>query len=173
MKNLMTMTTRTNDRRMAQERSNNGGRVQYDISAGGVVVRCTPDARLEVIICRRATTGLWALPKGTPEPEETREQTALREVQEETGLEVAILKELGSVRYYFTADGVVHDKTVFHYLMEPSGGSLDDHDGEFDSVEWLPLEPATLGRMTYDTDVEVLNRAIRAMAPNPDAADGY
>ena len=56
--------------------------------------------------------------------------------------------------------------------MEPVGGSIDDHDGEFDLVEWLPLEPATLGRMTYDTDVEILNRAIRAMAPNPDAANG-
>ena len=147
-------------------------RVQYDVSAGGVVVRCTADARLEVVICRRASTGLWALPKGTPEPGETREQTALREVCEETGLSVAIITELGSVRYTFTVDGVLHDKQVYHYLMEPVGGSLDDHDGEFDSVEWLPLEPATLGRMTYDTDVETLNRALRALATSPDGTDG-
>ena len=43
---------------------------------------------------------------------------------------------------------------------------------EFDSVEWLPLEPVTLVRMTYDTDVEILNRAILAMAHDPDGADG-
>ena len=147
-------------------------RVQYDVSAGGVVVRCTPDSRLEVVICRRVSTGLWALPKGTPEPGETREQTALREVCEETGLSVAIITELGSVRYTFTVDGVLHDKQVYHYLMEPIGGSLDDHDGEFDSVEWLPLEPTTLGRMTYDTDVETLNRALRALAASPDGTDG-
>ena len=147
-------------------------RVQYDFAAGGVVVRCTPDARLEVVICRRNATRLVALPKGTPEPGESREETALREVREETGLRVAIIGELGSVRYTFTAEGVLHDKQVYHYLMEPTGGSLDDHDSEFDSVEWQPLEPATLGRMTYDTDVDILNRAIRAMAPQPDADDG-
>ena len=150
-----------------------GGGIQHDVSAGGVIVRCTPDARLEVVICRRNTTGLWALPKGTPEPGETREDTARREVQEETGLQVAILANLGSVRYQFTREEVLHDKEVFHYLMEPIGGSLDDHDGEFESVEWMPLDAATLGRMTYDTDVEILNRAIRAMAANPDGDDGH
>ena len=156
---------------MAEDHSDGHG-VQYDISAGGVVVRCTPDAQLEVVICRRVSTGLWALPKGTPESGETREETALREVREETGLSVAIIGDLGSVRYTFTAEGVLHDKRVYHYLMEPTGGSVDDHDSEFDSVEWLPLEPATLVRMTYDTDVEILNKAILAMANNPDGSDG-
>ncbi len=157
---------------MTIENSEDGRDIQYDVSAGGVVVRCTPDARLEVVICRRPSTGLLALPKGTPEPGETREQTALREVREETGLSVAIIGDLGSVRYTFMAEGVLHDKRVYHYLMEPVGGSVDDHDGEFESVEWLPLESVTLARMTYDTDVEILNRAILAMAHNPDAADG-
>ena len=117
-------------------------------------------------------TGLVALPKGTPEAGESREETALREVQEETGLRVAIIDELGSVRYTFTAEGVLHDKQVYHYLMEPVGGSIDDHDSEFDSVEWLPLDSATLGRMTYDTDVDILNRAIRKMAPQSDESHG-
>lgn len=157
---------------MTEDNSVDTPSVQYDVSVGGVVVRCTPDARLEVVICRRAATGLWALPKGTPEAGETREETALREVQEETGLSVGIIGELGSVRYTFVAEGVLHDKRVYHYLMEPTGGSVDDHDDEFDSVEWLPLEPVTLASMTYDTDVEVLNRAILAMANNPDGADG-
>lgn len=157
---------------MTEDSSGNGLSVQYDVSVGGVVVRCTPDARLEVVICRRVSTGLCALPKGTPEFGETREETALREVREETGLSVTIIGDLGSVRYTFMAEGVLHDKRVYHYLMEPTGGSVDDHDSEFDSVEWLPLEPATLVRMTYDTDVEILNRAILAMANNPDRADG-
>lgn len=148
------------------------GPVRYDVSAGGVVIRCTPDAQVEVVICRRAATSLWALPKGTPEPGETREQTALREVCEETGLSVAIIGDLGSVRYTFMADGILHDKRVYHYLMEPIGGRVDDHDDEFDSVEWLSLEPVTLVRMTYDTDVEILNRAILSVAHNPDGADG-
>ena len=113
---------------MADKQSEDRSNVQYDVSAGGVVVRCTPDARVEVVICRRAATGLCALPKGTPEPGETREETALREVREETGLSVAIIGDLGSVRYTFMAEGVLHDKQVYHYLMEPIGGDLDDHD---------------------------------------------
>lgn len=157
---------------MTEEHPEEQRDIQYDVSAGGVVVRCTPDAQIEVVICRRAATGLLALPKGTPEPGETREQTAMREVQEETGLSVAIIGDLGNVRYTFTAEGVLHDKRVYHFLMEPIGGRIDDHDSEFDTVEWLPLEPATLARMTYDTDVEVLNRAILAMANSPDGADG-
>ncbi len=157
---------------MIDDHSEDRPDIQYDVSAGGVVVRCTPDAQLEVIICRRAATDLWALPKGTPESGESREQTAIREVREETGLSVVIVGDLGSVRYTFMAEGILHDKRVYHYLMEPVGGSVDDHDTEFDTVEWLPLEPATLVRMTYDTDVEVLNRAILTMAHNSDGTDG-
>ncbi len=158
---------------MTEEHPKDQRDIQYDVSAGGVVVRCTPDAQLEVVICGRAATGLLALPKGTPEHGETREQTAMREVREETGLIVSIIGDLGTVRYTFVAEGVLHDKRVYHFLMEPIGGSVDDHDTEFDSVEWLPLEPATLARMTYDTDVEILNRAILAVAHNPDEADGH
>ncbi len=155
-----------------QREDDAANRVQYDVSAGGVVVRCTPEASIEVIICGRIANGLWALPKGTPEQDESHEETAVREVQEETGLRVVILAALGKVGYRFTREGILHDKQVFHYLMEPIGGSLEDHDAEFDVVEWLPLEPSTLGRMTYDADVEVLKRAIRAMAPQADTTNG-
>ena len=146
--------------------------VRHDVSAGGVVVRCTPDAHVEIIVCGRSATGLRALPKGTPLPNETRKETALREVQEETGLRVTILAPLGSVRYTFTRDGVLHDKQVYHYLMEAVGGSIDDHDTEYDSVQWQPLNSATLGRMTYDTDVDILNRAIRVMDSQADTSHG-
>ena len=145
--------------------------VRCDVSAGGVVARCTQDARIEVVLCGRSATGLRALPKGTPLPNESREETALREVQEETGLRATILKSLGSVRYVFRRDGVLHRKQVFHYLMEPVGGSIDDHDAEYDIVEWAALNPATLGTMTYDTDVIILKRAIRAMAPQAGSND--
>ena len=63
-------------------------RVTRAVSCGGVVYR-ERDGRVELALCGRHS-GLWALPKGTPDPGETLDQTALREVREETGLEVGI-----------------------------------------------------------------------------------
>ena len=85
---------------------------------------------------RKATT--WALPKGTPNDGETTDQTALREVAEETGLEVRIVAPVGAIEYFFTQDGQRIHKTVHYFLMEPIGGSLDGHDHEFDEVRWMP-----------------------------------
>ena len=73
-----------------------------------------------------ATARPWTLPKGTPESAETIEETALREVVEETGLEVRILAPVGAIDYFFTQDGDRIHKTVHFFLMEPIGGSLDN-----------------------------------------------
>ena len=148
------------------------GAVVHDVSAGGVVVRCTADGIVEVALCGRVSPTMWSLPKGTPAGTESREDTALREVQEETGLAVAILGPLGDVRYTFQRDGALHDKRVFHFLMEPNGGRLEDHDSEFDMVEWFPLNCATLDMMTYDTDVDILERAIRTLGAAEDTDHG-
>ncbi|MFN0251917.1 MAG: NUDIX domain-containing protein, partial [Kofleriaceae bacterium] len=62
-------------------------RVEQAVSAGGVVFRHGAQG-IEVLLCGRVREALWALPKGTPEHGESIEQTALREVGEETGLGV-------------------------------------------------------------------------------------
>ena len=54
--------------------------VEQAVSAGGVVYRFGDDG-LEVLLCGRIVDGLWALPKGTPEDNETLEETAAREVR--------------------------------------------------------------------------------------------
>ena len=84
----------------------------------------------------------WTLPKGTPSPGETTEQTALREVTEETGLRVRIIEPVDSIAYTFVQRGSRVDKTVFYFLMEPIGGDLADHDREFDDVRWFDLADA-------------------------------
>ena len=131
------------------------------VSCGGVVYRVR-DGGVELALCGRRT-GLWALPKGTPDAGETLEQTALREVREETGLEVEIEAPLGHIEYWFTLPGERVHKRVYFYLMAPRGGSVDDHDPEFDVVEWFPASavPATL---TYPSEAEVVGRALDALA---------
>ena len=138
--------------------------VREAVSAGGVVYR-RRGGRVEVVLVARPGVDLWALPKGRPEPGETLEQTALREVAEETGLQVEIVAEVGSDRYSFTAPGgrVRVDKVVRHYLMEPRGGDLSEHDGEYDLVEWVDLQEA-YRRLTFPSQRGIVERASMLIA---------
>jgi ADP-ribose pyrophosphatase YjhB (NUDIX family) len=82
---------------------------------------------------------LWSLPKGHIEVGETAEQTAMREVAEETGVRGSVLAALGSIDYWFVTDGRRVHKTVHHYLMRFSGGELSDDDVEVAEVAWVPI----------------------------------
>ncbi len=66
---------------------------------------------------------LWSLPKGHIEQGETAEQTAIREVAEETGIHGGVLASLGSIDYWFVTEGRRVHKTVHHYLMRSSAAS--------------------------------------------------
>lgn len=133
--------------------------IEEHFSAGGIVYRVV-DGRVEVVLCGREQPEVWALPKGTPDLGESTEQTALREVREETGLEVSLEKDAGEIEYWFTKpDARVHKRVKF-YLMHANGGSTDDHDPEFDRVRWFPSKEA-IRVMTYPTEVKLLENALR------------
>jgi len=93
----------------------------------------------------------WVRYEGTPHPGETREETALREVQEETGLKVRITGTLDSIEYWFVQSGTRIHKTVHYFLMEPIGGDLARHDHEFDQVRWIPFADAPKV-LTFETE---------------------
>ena len=140
------------------------GRAVELVSAGGVVLRKGRDGD-EVVLCGRGEPVRWALPKGTPDPGETREQTALREVREETGLDVEIVRRLDSIQYWFVrpSDGARCHKTVHYYLMAPTGGDTSRHDHEFDFVEWFPLSHA-LKTMTYPNEARIVEKSASVAA---------
>ncbi len=138
-----------------------GSRVTQAVSAGGVVCE-EHGGDVMIAVCGRLKTGLWALPKGTPDAGETLEETALREVREETGLSVEIAAPLGHIEYWFTGDSERIHKRVYFYLMRPCGGSFDDHDPEFDVVRWVSAVEAR-DTLTYPSEREVLQRAMSAL----------
>jgi 8-oxo-dGTP pyrophosphatase MutT (NUDIX family) len=144
--------------------------VQNLVSAGGVV-HCREGDDVHIVLCGRRSPATWSLPKGTPDEGESLEQTAMREVQEETGLEVEIEQPLGSIIYWFARPpGPVHyHKTVHFYLMSAHGGSPDLHDPEFDEVRWFTAADA-LKALTHVNEVDVLHRALNAI---PDAGNTH
>ena len=131
--------------------------VENATSAGGVVVRRT-DLGVEVVICGRDSDGVWGLPKGTPDAGESLEQTAVREVTEETGLQVRIVDKVGVVEYWFAREGVRYHKWVHHYLLEAMGGSTAEHDHEYDRVEWRPIEVA-IKTLSFKNEVDIVKKA--------------
>jgi 8-oxo-dGTP pyrophosphatase MutT (NUDIX family) len=131
-------------------------------SAGGIVVRSISGVPHIVAGRRRRERdgSSWTLPKGTPVPAETLEETALREVTEETGLEVRIVAPIDHIEYDFVQGGARIHKTVHFWLMEPVGGDLSRHDHEFVEVRWVSLVDAQ-GLLTFETERGLVEQAAR------------
>ncbi|HEY3997121.1 MAG TPA: NUDIX hydrolase [Mycobacterium sp.] len=138
-------STATKSRRSrAARRGPDRLRTVHETSAGGLVIDGIDGPRegqVAALIGRVDRRGrmLWSLPKGHIELGETAEQTAIREVAEETGIRGSVLAALGRIDYWFVTDGRRVHKTVHHYLMRFSGGELSDEDLEVAEVAWVPI----------------------------------
>jgi len=120
-----------------------------ETSAGGLVVDDSGPRPRGAVIGRHDRRGrlVWSLPKGHLEEGETAEEAAVREVAEETGITGQIIGVLGTINYWFIADGRRIHKTVHHYLLRALSGELSTADIEVEEVAWVPLEelPSRLG----------------------------
>ncbi len=123
-------------------------------SYGGVVVRGDE----VVTIVPRGKRAL-ALPKGGPESGEAPEETATREVREETGLVARVRAPLGDVIYTYRRSGRRIRKTVSFFLLDFVEGSTDDHDHEVTEARWVSLEAAR-SELTYPGERDMIERAI-------------
>jgi 8-oxo-dGTP pyrophosphatase MutT (NUDIX family) len=133
-------------------------------SYGGVVVRGDVEsgtAEVVAIVPRGKT--VLALPKGGADAGETGEQTAVREVREETGVVASVRADLGEVTYWYRRSGRAIRKTVRFYLCDYVSGSTDDHDHEVEEARWVPLREAEAG-LAYPGEREMITRAARQLA---------
>ena len=135
-----------------------------EVSAGGVVYRREDEGIEMALAARRTRRGelAWGLAKGAIEPGESEEQAAVREVLEETGLEVDVEADLGDIRYFYVWEGVRVRKRVHFFLMRMTGGDVAHHDTEMEDVRWFPLRSAAK-RAAYKGEREVIERAVERL----------
>lgn len=139
-------------------------KVQRDeTSAGGLVVE--RETMRAVIIGRRSNRGrlLWSLPKGHVEDGETPAEAALREVLEETGLSGEIAGELGVIDFWFQQERVSIHKTVHHFLMFATEGTLTPQVGEVDEIAWVALDQVSK-RLTHQDEKQLIAKARALLA---------
>jgi len=129
-------------------------------AAGGIVLRRGRDGDWEVLLVHRPRYDDWSLPKGKADPGERDEDTALREVEEETGIRCTLGPTAGRTRY---RDSKGRDKVVHYWLMEPESeaavadGAFVAND-EVDEVRWCSVAEA-VKTLSYTYDRKLLAKA--------------
>jgi 8-oxo-dGTP pyrophosphatase MutT (NUDIX family) len=132
-----------------------------EFSAGGLAIRNLRGRPFVAVVRVRDQT--LALPKGHPEPGESAQEAALREVREETGLETTPVEKLGDIRYWYARDGDRVLKIVSFFLLRYRSGRLDDHDHEVEEALWIPLEEAP-ARLAYRGEKDMAKAALSRLA---------
>ncbi len=146
------------------------------VSAGGVIYRERGDSAVEVALIAYTSRGgerVWCLPKGGVEPNESLEETARREVWEETGLVGDVEGKLGAIQYWYYGrqERVRYHKSVHFFLLRYREGQVEDHDREAEEVRWFPIGTA-LEALTYENERSVLLQASAAIRERQGAPAG-
>ena len=143
--------------------------VRREFSAGGVLVRSVRGRPVFAAIRPQGKReGLWALPKGLIGPGESAEETALREVLEETGVQGRPVEKLGDVRYVYTWAGERVFKVVSFFLLRAGRGRIGEIDEamqiEVAEARWLPLEEAPR-LLSYSGERKMAAKALESLGP--------
>jgi 8-oxo-dGTP pyrophosphatase MutT (NUDIX family) len=129
--------------------------IEQERSYGGVVVR---DGEV-LLIVPAGRPKVLTLPKGGADAGESEEETATREVREETGVHARVVERLGDVEYWYRRGGRRVFKTVGFYLCDYVSGDTADHDDEVDEARWMPLAEARTA-LTYPGERRIIERAL-------------
>ncbi len=163
--------------------------MQREFSAGGAVVRRSqgqwwvaaiePQSEAKQARGSKPKRAVRALPKGMADPGEKPEQTAVREVREETGVEAALIIKLKDIKYVYVrswGDGERVFKIVSFYLLLYRGGELGDITPEMrrevKAAQWLPLAEAPR-TLSYRGEREVAQAALEYLSAHPELAEAH
>lgn len=134
--------------------------MQFQFSAGGIVYKKEKE-KIFVLLCQHSQHHGWGFPKGLigdKNEGESKEATAIREVEEETGAKGEILNGLKPVSFWYVFEGEKVKKTVYYYLMKFLGGDITNHDTEMENVKWIEKEKV-LEKLTFKADKEAFGEA--------------
>lgn len=146
-------------------RKKGGGALRREKSCGAVCV-CGQGGEQRVLLVRHLAGGRWAFPKGHTEPGETEQQTALREVAEETGVAASLLAGFRFVTNYSPVRGTI--KKVVYFAARCAPTTPRPQPGEIRDARFFAPEEA-LRRLTYPADKRLLRKALRFLAGAGDA----
>ena len=131
------------------------------VSAGGVAFRYTDSEPEIAIVCMKPKLR-WQLPKGIVDEGESPEETAVREVREEAGVETTRRGLIETIEYWYRSvrnkQPVRYHKFVHFYLLEYRGGDVADHDHEVEEARWVPFDEA-LRMLEFKSEREVVEKA--------------
>ena len=126
---------------------------------------------------RKKSATLVALPKGAIDKGEKPDQTALREVSEETGVQAQLIAKLADIKYHYVRNWGDHArvfKIVSFYLLLYRSGRLGDIAPEMrievQNAFWLPLDEASRA-LSYAGEREVIQHAVHYLEAHPDLGD--
>ena len=142
--------------------------LKTQVSSGGVIFR-RYDGSIEVAMVAVKGGNVWCLPKGLIDKGEVPEETAIREVAEETGLKGRIIEKLGEITYwyYIKEENIKCRKTVHFFLMEYEGGDVSNHDWEVDDASWFLIDEA-LKTASYRGEKEIIEKARKKLIDGKD-----
>lgn len=128
-------------------------------SAGGVIFRKTGNTFEVALIAIKEKT-VWTLPKGIIDKGEIPEMTAVREIEEETGLTGRIIDQLGEKSYWFYLkdENLKCKKKVSYFLLEYISGNTDRECFEVDEARWFEISDA-INQASYRSDRDILEKA--------------
>lgn len=112
------------------------------------------------VLLIKQTKGHWGLPKGHVEENETEEETALREVKEETNYDVEIIGDHRFVERYITDTKI--DKEVVYFIAKKVGGNAEKQEAEVTDIKWCLFDEA-IDTVTFDNLKELLRNAFKAL----------
>ncbi len=128
----------------------------YEKSCGAVVYRRTNKNDIKVLLVKNHNGKCWTFPKGHVEENETEQQTALREIKEETGLDVKIESDFRQTSIYYPF-GKVKKKVVF-FLAKADESTVNMQQSEIDYYLWASI-PDALKICSHENDVKILSEA--------------
>lgn len=140
--------------------------MKFEFSAGGIVFK-KPERKKDsilILVAQHSYHHGWVFPKGLIGDKEhnkgeKKEVTAVREVEEETGVKAKIIAPLEKIAFWYKFEGETIKKTVYYFIMEYIEGDTSKHDMEMENVEFIPIDRVK-ERITYKSDREVFIKAL-------------